>query len=232
MEETDQLATRTTAVGRWIFQRRSLLPIPVIAALLAMPADSLAIWPSTIVGILSISTGEALRLWAVRHIGVVSRTRASILGPLITGGPYQVVRNPMYVGNLQLWLGITYLFGFGWGVPMTVGLFGASYQLMALWEEECLTIQYGESYGVYEREVRRWLPRCDRIAKAWSMQASYPWRATLYSERTTLGSLVLVATIFSFKGSGSILYLGAGLLALVGLWLLTRASDPRVRSRS
>ncbi len=70
---------------------------PVAFLLVASPLD----WCR------AVGAGELLRLWAVRHIGVISRTRSDRLGPLISTGPFGWVRNPLYIGNLALWSGFT-----------------------------------------------------------------------------------------------------------------------------
>ena len=54
-----------------------------------------------------MAAGELLRFWAVRHIGVISRTRSDRLGPLVETGPFALIRNPLYLGNIALWVGFT-----------------------------------------------------------------------------------------------------------------------------
>ena len=50
--------------------------------------------------------GELIRLWGVHHIGAISRTRSERLGPLVASGPFAWLRNPLYVGNIALWVGL------------------------------------------------------------------------------------------------------------------------------
>src|SRR5918995_6603826 len=94
-------------IGRSLFAQRSWLPLPLVAALLLIPAESSIICSTYLLwtGVLIVAAGEALRLWAVHHIGVISRTRSDRLGPLVATGPFSVVRNPLYVGNTLLWVG-------------------------------------------------------------------------------------------------------------------------------
>ena len=56
-------------------------------------------------GVAVVVFAEALRLWGVHHIGVISRTRSDRLGPLVASGPFALVRNPLYLGNIMLWVG-------------------------------------------------------------------------------------------------------------------------------
>jgi protein-S-isoprenylcysteine O-methyltransferase Ste14 len=75
----------------------------------------------------------------------------------VTGGPYRITRNPMYLGlvmidtSLGLWLGHTWLLLL---VPMLMAVLGH-------WvigpEERYLESKFGEPYRAYRSRVRRWL---------------------------------------------------------------------------
>ena len=62
-------------VGAWLFRHRTVIPIPLALAILATPASRAQ--PSALVGAgaVLVAIGEAIRLWGVRHIGAISRTR-------------------------------------------------------------------------------------------------------------------------------------------------------------
>src|SRR5262245_53385807 len=91
-------------LGGWLFARRTWLPLPLAIALLLLP-PSAATAPLGWIGALFVFGGEAVRLWAVRHIGAISRTRSGRLGPLVDTGPFRFVRNPLYLGNVAIWIG-------------------------------------------------------------------------------------------------------------------------------
>src|SRR4051794_14913627 len=97
--------SRLVRAGGWLFRRRTSIPLPLVLALLVIPADPTASAALVGGGAAIVAAGEALRFWAVRHIGVVSRTRSDRLGPLVTTGPFRFVRNPLYLGNIALWVG-------------------------------------------------------------------------------------------------------------------------------
>jgi len=74
-------------------------------------------------------------------------------------GPYRYVRNPMYIGGALL------LGGFGLAersvsilILMLVAL-GLAHLFVVLVEEPGLEWKFGDSFRIYKRSVRRWLPR-------------------------------------------------------------------------
>src|SRR3954468_15178299 len=72
--------TFVVRAGGWLFRQRSWLPLPLVAALLLIPPPgdvsgppASAFWT---IGLLVVAAGEGIRLWAVHHIGSISRTRS------------------------------------------------------------------------------------------------------------------------------------------------------------
>jgi protein-S-isoprenylcysteine O-methyltransferase Ste14 len=118
----------TTRLGGWLFRHRTALPLPVAVAILAIPAGDAASAATLVVSGVSVTVlGELIRLWAVHHIGVISRTRSDRLGPLVDSGPFAIVRNPLYVGNIMLWVGFALTARLMWLAPVILALLGAEY---------------------------------------------------------------------------------------------------------
>lgn len=136
-------------------------------------------------GVLIVALGELVRLWAVRHIGVISRTRSDRLGPVVSSGPFGLVRNPLYLGNILLWTGFALSARLPWMVPIVVILLGFEYHAIVRWEEELLESRRGEEYLAYAARVPRWIPATGAPARD-SSGATFSWRDTLFSERGTL----------------------------------------------
>ena len=86
-ERADRHPDLWTRVGGWLFSRRTWLPLP-IAVLLLLAAQAPVPRPLLLAGFATVAAGELLRLWGVRHIGVISRTRSDRLGPLVQTGPF------------------------------------------------------------------------------------------------------------------------------------------------
>jgi len=177
-----------TRVGGWLFKQRTWLPLPIAIALLLIPGSADASLPSTSLiwaGVPIVAAGELLRLWAVHHIGVISRTRSDRLGPLIDSGPFSIVRNPLYLGNILLWVGFAVSARLLWLAPIIVLLLAFEYHAIVRWEEQLLTARIGAAYGDYTRRVPRWLPAF-RVPATVADAAGFSWRDTIFSERGTL----------------------------------------------
>ena len=210
----------TTRLGGWLFRHRTSLPLPVALAILTLrigetPPSSLLIGT----GIAVTLAGELLRLWGVHHIGAISRTRSERLGPLVTSGPFALVRNPLYVGNIALWVGFALTARLVWLAPIILVLLGLEYHAIVQWEETLLESRLGQAYRDYAAKVPRWLPvlfnrgdRKDRgdkdlfekefsavSASSAAKQQSFSLRATLFSERGTLVAMALGYVVLWLK---------------------------------
>jgi protein-S-isoprenylcysteine O-methyltransferase Ste14 len=195
------------------------LPLPLAVAILAIPPGQTAAGFGTVLcGGAVTAFGEAVRLWGVYHIGAISRTRSDRLGPLVTTGPFAYVRNPLYVGNLALWMGFALTARLVWLAPIVLIVLGGEYHAIVRWEERLLASRLGEAYREYVREVPRWIPAVNRGGRSGSnlsmssgsvssassipparsvssapspasVSSAFSWRATLFSERGTLMAL-------------------------------------------
>ena len=174
-------------LGGWLFERRTWIPQPLVVALLVPPRQDL---PLAYVGAGAaiVLLGEALRLDAVRHIGVISRTRSDRLGPLVSSGPFAHVRNPLYVGNIALWIGFAVSARLLWLVPVFAVLLCVEYNAIIRWEEQLLESRLGDAYRAYAARVPRWIPSGAGLkAQGSGLQTqAFSWGETLFSERGTL----------------------------------------------
>jgi len=189
--------------GAWLFRHRTGIPIPIAAAIVLIPSSQTRAETATVLaGIALTLVGELIRLWGVRHIGVISRTRSDRLGPLVDTGPFALVRNPLYLGNIALWVGFALIARLTWLAPLVLLLLAAEYHAIVRWEEGLLEARLGDAYREYMERVPRWLPtirtkpgepRSDVTPPLTSDSRRYSWRDTLFSERGTL-----IATVFGY----------------------------------
>ena len=201
-----------TRIGAWLFHRRTIIPLPLALAVLLTPARlgrGTASVAAT--GVVVVMLGEAIRLWGVRHIGVISRTRSDRLGPLVASGPFALVRNPLYIGNIVLWIGFAVSARLLWLVPVLVAILAFDYHAIVRWEERLLEERQGDRYRAYAAQVPRWVPHTfnrgarkarpspssgqaacgERSRTAVSAVNVFSWRETFYSERGTLVAIAI-----------------------------------------
>lgn len=179
-------------LGEWLFRHRTVTPIPLALALLGINIGAAP--PSvalTLSGVGLVILGEAVRLWGVRHIGVISRTRSDRLGPLVVSGPFALVRNPLYLGNIALWVGFALTARLVWLAPVVAVVLAFEYHAIVRWEESRLDAQLGAPYRAYISRVSRWLPTLGSPAA--EPAAPYSWREMLFSER---GTIIAIAVGF------------------------------------
>ena len=195
MTETDT----TTRIGGWLFRHRTWLPLPAALAILTLRIGEAA--PSPVLAGLGVGVtvlGELIRLWGVHHIGAISRTRSERLGPLVAGGPFALIRNPLYIGNIGLWVGFALTARLVWLAPVIFVLFALEYHAIVRWEETLLQSRLGQEYRAYAARVPRWLPTLRKTLKDSSTLSSvstvvesFSWRATFFSERGTFVAIAL-----------------------------------------
>lgn len=191
--------TSEAPAGAWLFRYRSSLPVPLALVLLLVRKGAVDAPWIVFLGPALVVVGEGVRLWAVRHIGTISRTRTTRYGPLITSGPYAMVRNPLYVGNWFLWTGFVVWSRLLWMLPIAWIIFGLQYRAIARWEAAFIRGIYTAQYDAYARGVRAWIPRWPRGSSGGGER--HPWRDVLFSERGTLIAAGAMAALLMLKES-------------------------------
>ncbi len=199
-QAAQQLPDLVTRVGGWLFRKRTSIPLPIVAALLLIPptaAGARADW-LPLAGVPVVLLGEWIRMWGVHHIGSVSRTRTERLGPLIDHGPFAMVRNPLYIGNILLWLGFSISARLLWLAPIVFVLLMIEYHAIVRWEERLLESRMGDSYRHYLTRVPRWLPNLAGRSTS-GHDAAFSWTQTIYSERGTLIAIAAGYALLALK---------------------------------
>jgi protein-S-isoprenylcysteine O-methyltransferase Ste14 len=171
-----------------LFRNRTVIPLPIALALIVFPPTGSSIrflW----LGVVIVVLGEFIRLSAVRHIGTISRTRTDRLGPLVASGPFRWVRNPLYLGNVTLWVGLALVARLPWLAAPIALLLALEYHAIVRWEEQLLAERLGQPYRDYMRAVPRWVPRPPQTSGN-PARPAFGWQETLFSERGTLIAIV------------------------------------------
>lgn len=106
-----------------------------------------------------VGGGVALHAWAWRSLRRAGGPIGEVAAPprLVTGGPYGLSRNPMYLAGILILAGLAGVLGsvtpflgvmaFGWIVGSRI----------VRAEEALLEAELGEEYDAYRARVRRWI---------------------------------------------------------------------------
>ena len=155
-EISSPVAGEHSAVLAWIFRQRGVLAnLPLLFALFWTRGEvnnSPLTWS---IGLALLLLGMAVRIWAQSHIHhrLVKTTQFTCTGP------YQIIRNPLYIGNTLLILAGTFFSKLVWLAPVSLVWCAFVYSLVVRNEEGHLAALYEEPYREYLRTVPRWFPK-------------------------------------------------------------------------
>ena len=121
---------------------------------------------SLIIGFVIAVSGELIRLWGVSWAGSETRTTGGVGGTyLVISGPFAHVRNPLYVGNILMYLGlgIMSMSLFPYLQIVAILFFILQYQFIVKEEEGFLIKKFGSDYQKYLQNVPRFFPRANTV---------------------------------------------------------------------
>lgn len=111
---------------------------------------------SVLVSDLLITAGMAWAVWGLaylrRSFSIIPEARR-----LVTGGPFALSRNPLYLGEGVASIGVV-LPGFSIWHALLLAVFVTSQLLRISWEQKILLDAFGDEYGAYLRRVPMLVP--------------------------------------------------------------------------
>lgn len=103
---------------------------------------------------------------------------------LVTTGIFSHCRNPLYVGNVLMLLGVGVLSNSLIYVAIVMPVFLLIYQAIVLAEENFLRNKFGQAFDSYCSRVNRWIPSLRGIGKTFSSM-HFKWKRWILKEHTT-----------------------------------------------
>ncbi len=185
-------------IRNFFFKNRSFTHIPVALSIIYFAqSDNNYI----LFGAITLLLGEGIRMWSVSYAGGETRTTKVGAPSLCTAGPYGFVRNPIYVGNMLMYLGIVIIAGSPNPTLMiitTMTFFLIQYSLIISLEEEKLSELFGEEYNVYRKNVRSIIPRIYRW-KTNDNRSPLPFMKLIKTEKRTLQNVMFILTLIIIR---------------------------------
>jgi protein-S-isoprenylcysteine O-methyltransferase Ste14 len=190
------VAERIERIGQVLFRWRSFTPVPLL--LVAIPL----VWRSrggggpawTVAGIGLCAVGQALRAWVLGQVpdGTSGQNERLIATELNTSGPYARTRNPLYLGNFLITVGLCVVAHDPILLAVATVLFAAQYRAIVAAEEQFLRGRFGARFEEYRSRVPRFLPRLRAAATA---SGPWSWRRALRKEHNPLAAWAALAVV-------------------------------------
>ena len=165
----------------WFFHLRGVLMVPPVAFVtLCFWGNVENNWVILPVGGVVFLAGLVIRIWAQMHL----HYRLKIKKVLTQSGPYVYVRNPIYVANTLILLGICIMTGVVWFVPIMLIYCAAVYAFVVRCEEAHLLKKFNDDdqYQEYLENVPRWMPHLRFTAKSKVFEAKRFLFASIIAE--------------------------------------------------
>ncbi|MCL2512235.1 MAG: isoprenylcysteine carboxylmethyltransferase family protein [Bacteroidales bacterium] len=141
--------------------------------------------------------GLAIRIYTVGYTPANTSGRntkdGQVADELNTTGIYSTVRNPLYLGNFLMWLGIAMLTANIWFIISFCFLYWIYYERIIFAEEQFLRRKFGDVYLEWTKVTPAFFPKFSRYKKP-----VYPfsWKKVLKKEKNGLAALFIVFAIF------------------------------------
>jgi protein-S-isoprenylcysteine O-methyltransferase Ste14 len=198
--------------GNWLFRRRSYLPllaIPILIVALRYPRVLERIigdratdyWESFAICVSFLGLG--IRCITVGYVpwGTSGRnTKAQFAESLNTTGMYSIVRNPLYLGNFIIILGVTLFIQVWWFALIVWVGFWLYYERIMFSEEEFLRKKFGALFIEWAKETPAFFPRF----KNWKKPIlPFSFKTAIRREFNTF--MAIVSTFFFLEISTNLL---------------------------
>lgn len=202
--------------GNFMFRwRNTIFPVVLLALFFTFrPA-----WPGgdeqrdnwlDLAGVLIAFTGQALRIAVIGYKYIVrgGKHQRVYAEDLVTSGFFAHARNPLYLGNILVLLGLFVVHNSPWVYAIGVPFFLLGYIAIVAAEEHFLRGKFGAAYDAYCRDVPRWIPRLGGLSR--SLEGiPFNWRRVILKEYGSTyawlgGAIVLmVADTLSYRSYGT-----------------------------
>ena len=173
-------------LGEKLYQWRNYTVVPALMVLLLFANPTAR---TATVGTLLILLGAAIRIYTVAFMTDDPHDTAGS-GELVTTGPFAIVRNPLYIGNMIITFGAIFYTGIVWlGFP-TLCYFVFQYYCITKYEENSLLGKFGDEYQRYMDRVPAWIPLKTPIADDFPVPPSIS--AAFVAEKKSLAAIGMI----------------------------------------
>jgi protein-S-isoprenylcysteine O-methyltransferase Ste14 len=188
------------AIGNFFFKYRNLL-FPIFALSIFLPSPQLFserafgedyYFLPLVLGLLIAFSGQLIRALtiALKYIARGGKNKQVYADSLVTEGIFNHCRNPLYVGNIMMLLGVGILSNSLYFVLLVVPVFCFIYQCIVVAEENFLRGKFGHQYDLYTERVNRWIPDFRGLSSTLGSM-EFNWRRYVLKEYNSVYLLLL-----------------------------------------
>jgi len=148
-------------VSAFVFRTRGLYMFVAIAA--SMVIKSYAGGTTTLLfllaGLVVIAAVQCFRTYSASYLWgrqAVAKIEADFL---CTAGPYGYIRNPLYLGNFLIGIGLCIAVNEWYAYALFIASYAFVYSIVIPYEEKFLQERFGTAYTKYKTQTRRLVPR-------------------------------------------------------------------------
>lgn len=194
-----------TRAGGWFFRYRNFVfPAALVALFIMLPPrpllgdEAVDFW-ADMAGIGLALAGSGFRAWVIglayiKRGGLDKKVHADTL---VSSGMFAVCRNPLYVGNALVLLGLFVVHNNPLAYVLGLAFFGFAYWSIIATEEKFLEAKFGDAYRDYCRRVNRFWPSFTHYREAVAGM-DFNWRRVVIKDYSTVytwtvGMIVLIS---------------------------------------
>ena len=131
----------------WVRRHRRNLGIPIVlASLILAQFQTQFLW----ISLAFVCAGETIRIWAAGHL-----RKEEVM---TTGGPYRMIRNPLYLGSFLIAIGFCLIAGSIWIWILMFAYFLLCYIPVIRFEENTLREKFPDQYDRYAAIIPAFYP--------------------------------------------------------------------------
>src|SRR5215831_10252574 len=171
-------------LGNFLFRNRNGI-FPIFYLMLFVPSWEVFRNPVTamIIGFSVTVIGQLIRIITIGLVYIIrgGKDRRVYAEDLVTTGIFSHCRNPLYVGNILILVGLGIASNSLLFMAVFTPIFLLFWQAIVLAEENYLRNKFGEQYDAYCQRVNRWLFNLNGFGKTMhSMQ--FKWKRVIIRE--------------------------------------------------
>lgn len=221
-------------LGNLLFHNRNWL-FPLFYLVLFIPSPEVFNDPVTamLIGFAVTIIGQLIRVITIGLVYIIrgGKNRRVYADTLVTTGIFSHCRNPLYVGNILILVGLGIASNSLIFMAIATPLFLFFYQAIVRAEENFLRNKFGAEFDAYCSRVNRWIPNLKGIWKTIDSM-EFKWTRVVIREYTstyiwTTGAVLIIMKHFyrhddRFDFQANLVLFIVILVVLLALYLFTR----------